>query len=116
MPFEDELAPRDANRGQSGFGTALGRLCGGSGKLLNLRINLGRLWETLGDSGGAFGEALGGFGELWETLGESLGSLWEALGKLWGGFQSLSSPHAFVSSPIYKKKSNSRSTALAAPY
>ena len=87
MPFEEDLAPRDANRGQSGFGTALGRLCGGLGKLLNLRINLGRLWETLGDSGGAFGEALGGFGELWETLGESLGSLWEALGKLWESFR-----------------------------
>ena len=80
MPFEEELAPRDAIRGQSGFGTALGRLCGGLGKLLNLRINLGRLWETLGDSGGGFGEALGGLGELWETLGESLGSLWEAFG------------------------------------
>ena len=77
---------------------------GGFGSFWSLRINLGRLWETLGDSGGAFGEALGGFGELWETLGESLGSLWEALGKLWGGFQSLSSPHAFSSSPIYKKK------------
>ena len=48
--------------------------------------SFGRLWETLGDSGGAFGEALGGFGELWETLGEPLGSLWEALGKLWEPF------------------------------
>ena len=45
--------------------------------------SFGRLWETLGDSGGAFGEALGGFGEHWETLGEPLGSLWEALGMLW---------------------------------
>ena len=49
--------------------------------------SFGRLWETLGDSGGAFGEALGGFGELWETLGVSLGSLWEALGKLWESFR-----------------------------
>ena len=53
---------------------------GGLGSFWSIKINLGRLWETLGDSGGAFGEALGGFGELWETLGESLGSLWEALG------------------------------------
>ena len=49
--------------------------------------SFGRLWETLGDSGGAFGEALGGFGEHWETLGEPLGSLWEALGKLWEPFR-----------------------------
>ena len=49
--------------------------------------SFGRLWETLGDSGGAFGEALGGFGELWETLGESLGRLCEALGKLWEPFR-----------------------------
>ena len=49
--------------------------------------SFGRLWETLGDSGGAFGEALGGFGELWETLGEPLGSIWEALGKLWEPFK-----------------------------
>ena len=39
--------------------------------------SFGRLWETLGDSGGAFGEALGGFGELWEALGEPLGKLCE---------------------------------------
>ena len=62
-----------------------------SGRLWEAWVNLGRLWETLGDSGEAFGEALGGFGELWETLGESLGGIGEAL----GAFQSLSSPRAF---------------------
>ena len=99
---------------------ALGRLWGGLaeawGGLWSLRINLGRLWETLGDSGGAFGEALGGFGELWETLGESLGSLWEALGSFGEAFKAflLLTPSL---PPLYiKKKSNSRSTALAAPY
>ena len=56
-----------------GANLALGRLWGGFAEAW-------RLWETLGDSGGGFGEALGGLGELWETLGESLGSLWEALG------------------------------------
>ena len=45
-----------------------------------------RLREALGDVGEVFGKSLGDFG------------------KLWGGFQSLSSPHAFVSSPICKKK------------
>ena len=74
---------------------------------INLGATFGRLWETLGDSGGAFGEALGGFGELWETLGESLGSLWEALGKLWESFRAFlllapSLPH------LYIKKANSR--------
>ena len=49
--------------------------------------SFGRLWETLGDSGGAFGEALGSFGELWETLGEPLGGFGEALGKLWEPFR-----------------------------
>ena len=102
MPFGEELAPRDAIRGQSGFGTALGRLCGGLGKLLDLRINLGRLWETLGDSGGAFGEALGGFGELWETLGESLGSLWEALGKLWEALGIPATRRRTTKTTIYK--------------
>ena len=65
--------------------------------------SFGRLWETLGDSGGAFGEALGGFGELWETLGESLGSLWEALGKLWEPFRAflLLAPSL---PPLYIKK------------
>ena len=72
--------------------------------------SFGRLWETLGDSGGAFGEALGGFGEHWETLGEPLGSLWEALGsfgrrwgslwgvfgRLWGSFGSLSKPFFYI--------------------
>ena len=62
--------------------------------------SFGRLWETLGDSGG---EALRGFGELWETLGESLGSLWEALGKLWESFRAflLLAPSL---PPLYIKK------------
>ena len=65
--------------------------------------SFGRLWETLGDSGGAFGEALGGFGELWETLGESLGSLWEALGsfgEVFKAFLLLTPPFP----PLYIKK------------
>ena len=68
--------------GNKSFFSLLGlwETLGGLGSFWSIKINLGRLWETLGDSGGAFGEALGGFGELWETLGESLGSLWEALG------------------------------------
>ena len=90
MPFEEDLAKRDGIRCQCGFGTALGRLCGGLGKLLNLRINLGRLWETLGDSGGAFGEALGGFGEHWETLGEPFGEPLGGFGEALGAFQSFS--------------------------
>ena len=64
--------------------------------------SFGRLWETLGDSGGAFGEALGGFGELWETLGESLGSLWEALGSFGEAFKAfLLLAHSLP--PLYKK-------------
>ena len=65
--------------------------------------SFGRLWETLGDSGGAFGEALGGFGELWETLGESLGSLWEALGSFGEAFKAflLLTPSL---PPLYIKK------------
>merc|ERR1712138_170492 len=64
--------------GNKSFFSLLGlwETLGGLGSFWSIRINLGRLWETLGDSGGAFGEALGGLGELWETLG----SLWEALG------------------------------------
>ena len=61
------------------FGDALGRLWEALG-------GFGKLWGALGDVGGVFGKSLGGFG------------------KLWGGFQSLSSPRAFVSSPIYLKK------------
>ena len=38
--------------------------------------SFGRLRETLGDSGGAFGEALGGFGE---ALGDVGGAFGEAL-------------------------------------
>ena len=51
---------------------------------------LGRLWR-------GFGEALG---KLCGAVGEPLGGFGEAL----GAFQSLSSPRAFSSSPIYKKK------------
>ena len=87
--------PRVTNRERDGFGEALGGFVeawGGFGSFRSFKINLGatfgRLWETLGDSGGAFGKALGGFGELWETLGESLGRLW----RLWGSFGSLSEP------------------------
>ena len=80
-----------------GFGEALRRLgeafgaseliLGGFGRLWgSLWGGFGRLWGALGDVGGVFGESLGGFGE--------------AL----GAFQSLSSPRAFSSSPIYKKK------------
>ena len=89
---------------------ALGRLWGGLAEAwggfwsfkINLGATFGRLWETLGDSGGAFGEALGGFGELWEALGEPLGSLWEALGKLWEPFRAflLLAPSL---PPLYKK-------------
>ena len=68
--------------GNKSFFSLLGlwETLGGLGSFWSIKINLGRLWETLGDSGGAFGEALGGFGELWETLGESLGGFGEALG------------------------------------
>ena len=71
---------------------------------------LGRLWETLGDSGGDFGrlwetlgDSGGGFGELWETLGESLGSLWEALGSFGEAFKAflLLTPSL---PPLYIKK------------
>ena len=98
---------------------------------------LGEAWEALGASTLILGPPLGGFGRLWETLGEALGRLWGdfvrlrgalgdvggVFGKSLGGFgealgvfQSLSSPRAFSSSPIYKYITNSRSTALAAPY
>ena len=75
---------------------------GGLGSFWSIKINLGRLWETLGDSGGAFGEALGGFGELWETLGESLGSLWEALGKLWEALGIPATRRRTTKTTIYK--------------
>ena len=78
-----------------GVGGVFGEALGGFGEAWGA---FGRLWGALGDVGGVFGESLGGFGE--------------ALGV----FQSLSSPHAFSSSPIYKYITNSRSTALAAPY
>ena len=98
---------------------------------------LGEALEALGASKLILGPPLGGFGRLWETLGEALGRLWGdfvrlrgalgdvggVFGKSLGGFgealgvfQSLSSPRAFSSSPIYKYITNSRSTALAAPY
>ena len=97
---------------------ALGRLWGGLaeawgglGSFWSFKVDLGaafgRLWETLGDSGGAFGEALGGFGELWETLGESLGSLWEALGKLWEALGIPATRRRTTKTTIYK---NFRST------
>ena len=92
-----------------GANVALGRLWGG----------FAEAWEALGDSGRLWGRLWGGFGRLGGALGDVGGVFGKSLGgfgKLWGGFQSLSSPHAFVSSPIYKKKSNSRSTTLAAPY
>ena len=78
---------------------------GGFGSCWSLKINLGRLWETLGDSGGAFEETLGGLGELWETLGESLGSLWEALGSFGEAFKAflLLTPSL---PPLYIKKKN----------
>ena len=110
------MCPPDAIRGGAGPSRCQSGpiwLWDGFGEALR---RLGRLWETLGDSGGGFGEALGGLGELWETLGESLGSLWEALGSFGEVFKAflLLTP-SFP--PLYiKKKSNSRSTALAAPY
>ena len=91
--------------GNKGFFSLLGlwETLGGLGSFWSIKINLGRLWETLGDSGGAFGEALGGFGELWETLGESLGSLWEALGSFGEAFKAflLLTPSL---PPLYIKK------------
>ena len=77
--------------------------------------SFGRLWETLGDSGGAFGEALGGFGEHWETLGEPLGSLWEALGKLWEPFRAflLRAPSL---PPLYIKKEETPDQLLQRPH
>ena len=75
--------------GNKSFFSLLGlwETLGGLGSFWSIKINLGRLWETLGDSGGAFGEALGGFGRLWGALGdvggvfgESLGGFGEALG------------------------------------
>ena len=71
-----------------GFGDALGSFGGG----------FGRLWGALGDVGGVFGESLGGFGE--------------ALGV----FQSLSSPRAFSSSPIYIKKIQTPDQPLQRPH
>ena len=91
--------------GNKSFFSLLGlwETLGGLGSFWSIQINLGRLWETLGDSGGAFGEALGGFGELWETLGESLGSLWEALGSFGEAFKAflLLTPSL---PPLYIKK------------
>ena len=77
----------------------------------------GRLWVGFGgDSGGAFGKALRRLGEALEAFGasklilgpplggsESLGDSGGAFGEALGAFQSLSSPRAFSSSPIYKK-------------
>ena len=96
IPIANELAPSSYQSRMRWLWGGFAEAWGGFGSFWSFKIDLGatfgRLWETLGDSGGAFGEALGGFGELWETLGESLGSLWEALGRLWGSFGSLSEP------------------------
>ena len=87
---------------------------------MNLGATFGRLWETLGDSGGGFGETLGRLCEASGSFGRRWGSLWEVFGRLWEALGRFSKP--FFSSRlrllpyIYKKKSNSRSTALAAPY
>ena len=75
MPVVEELAKRDAIRCQCGFGTALGRLCGGLG-------GFGRLWETLGEALGRLWEAWGSFGRRWGSVWEVFGRLWEALGRL----------------------------------
>ena len=59
--------------GNKSFFSLLGlwETLGGLGSFWSIKINLGRLWETLGDSGGAFGEALGGFGEALGGFGDS---------------------------------------------
>ena len=90
--------------------------CGFYSVRIRAFFSLFGLWETLGDSAdalGGFGKLWGGFGRLWEAFGklcEALGKLWETLGEALGSFgealkafQSLSSPRAFSSSPIYKK-------------
>ena len=96
---------------------------GGFGDALEMLWEaLGRLWEALG----GFGEALGGFGDALEGFGEALGGCAETLGKLRGGIEEnlggfgeafrailLLTPSL---PPLYIKKINSRSTALAAPY
>ena len=86
-----------------GFGEAWG----GFGSFWSFKINLGatfgRLWETLGDSGGGFGETLEGFGVLWEMLGKSLGSLWGALGKHWEPFTAFLLPAPSLP-PLYIKE------------
>ena len=123
IPIANELAPSSYQSRMRWLWGGFAEAWGGFGSFWSFKVNVGatfgRLWETLGDSGGAFGEGLGGFGRLWGALGDvggvfgkSLGGFGEALGV----FQSLSSPRAFSSSPIYKYITNSRSTALAAPY
>ena len=59
--------------GNKSFFSLLGlwETLGGLGSFWSIKINLGRLWETLGDSGGAFGEALGGFGEALGGFGDA---------------------------------------------
>ena len=78
------------------FWGGFGRLWGGLGSFGSLKINLGatfgRLWETLGDSGGGFGETLGRLCEASGSFGRRWGSLWEVFGRLWGSFGSLSEP------------------------
>ena len=79
IPIANELAPSSYQSRMRWLWGGFAEAWGGFGSFWSFTIDLGatfgRLWETLGDSGGAFGEALGGFGELWETLGEPLGSL-----------------------------------------
>ena len=68
--------------------------------LLPIGQTVGRLWGRLwGSLWGGFGRLWGALGDVEGVFGESLGGFGEALGV----FQSLSSPRAFSSSPIYKK-------------
>ena len=80
---------------------------------------LGLHLASLGLHLAPLGFHLAALGVIWGGFG----ALWVGFGQLWGGEskkkrekESLSSPPNFSSSPIYIKKSNSRSTALAAPY
>ena len=77
---------------------------------MNLGATFGRLWETLGDSGGGFGRLWGDFvrlrgalGDVGGVFGESVGGFREALGKLWEPFRAflLLAPSL---PPLYIKK------------
>ena len=103
-----------------GFGDAFGEALGGFGEALE---RFGEASGVFGEASGASGEALGGFGDALGSFGDALGTLWRGFGEALrmlsetlGCFESLSSPRAFFSSPIYKKIINSQSTASAAPY